>query len=87
MIVTTDANHVRNVYHHPVDVVTVRVIRVSVMYTTPQQCVKHYGGHRRVGEEFMKHRYFVRTLTIGILRLIVAVVLSAKPGRSYIKIA
>ncbi|QDT05141.1 hypothetical protein K227x_35400 [Rubripirellula lacrimiformis] len=72
-----ETNHVRNVHHHLLNIVTVRVTRVSVMHATTQQCMKHYGGHRRIGEEFVKHVRFVRTRTIGVLRLIVAVVLSA----------
>ena len=42
-----ETNNVRNVHHHLVNVVTVRVTRVSVMHATTHQCVKHYGGHRR----------------------------------------
>ncbi|WP_160168220.1 hypothetical protein [Novipirellula maiorica] len=51
-------NHVRNIQHHLVNIVTVRVTRVSVMHATTQQCVKHYGGHRRKGEELVKHGRF-----------------------------
>ena len=53
-----DTNHVRNIHHHLVNIVTVRVSRVSVMHATTQQCVKHYGGHRRIGEELVKHGRF-----------------------------
>ncbi|MCO8123351.1 hypothetical protein NHH03_16495 [Stieleria sp. TO1_6] len=51
-------NHVRNVHHHLVNIVAVRVTRVSVMHATTQQCVKHYGGRRRIGEKFVKHGRF-----------------------------
>lgn len=62
-------NDVRNVHHHLVNVVTVRVPRVNVMHATTQQCVKHYGGHRRVGEELVKHGHFLESRTIGVFRL------------------
>ncbi|TWU05580.1 hypothetical protein [Stieleria varia] len=52
------SNHVRNVQHHLVNIVTVRVTRVSVMHATTQQRVKHYGDHRRIGEELVKHGRF-----------------------------
>jgi hypothetical protein len=52
------SNHVGHVHHHLVNIVTVRVTRVSVMHATTQQCVKHYGGHRRIGEELVKHGRF-----------------------------
>ena len=55
-IIKTD--NVRNIHHHLVNVVTVRVSRMSVMHATTQQCVKHYGGHRRIGEELVKHGRF-----------------------------
>ena len=79
-------NHVRHVHHHLVITVTVRVTRVSVMHATTQQCVKHYGGHRRVGEELVKHGRFVGIRTIGVLRLIVAVFLSAFSIEGYTEI-
>lgn len=56
--VTSDVRHIHN---HLLITMIVRAIRMSVMHTTTQQCVKHYGGHRRIGEEFMKHGRFVRT--------------------------
>lgn len=49
----------------------VRASRMSVMHTTTQQCVKHYGGHRRVGEKFVKHDCLVLIRTIGVIGLIV----------------
>ncbi|ELP30052.1 hypothetical protein RBSWK_06140 [Rhodopirellula baltica SWK14] len=76
-------NHTRNIHHHLVNVVTVRVPRMSVVHATTQQCMKHYGGHRREGEELVIHGRFEDVLTFGTTRRIVAVLLSNFGRRVY----
>ena len=78
-------HHVRNAHHHLVNVVAVRVICVSMMHATTQQCVEHYGGHRRVGDEFVKHGRFVKTRATGVVGLVVAVFLSVQLRSVYIE--